>query len=56
MQTNTKKKKNNGLIHIMMQGKVKDTNILKIPPYFWNDKFSFLKAKTVHVQRGKEVT
>ena len=42
-------KTNNELIHITMQEKVKDANMLKMPSYFWNDKFLFLKARIMHV-------
>ena len=55
MNANRHKKKNNGLIHITMKGKVKDANMLKMPLYFWNEKFSFLKARIVHVHKASHL-
>ena len=47
-------KTNNRLIHITMREKVRDANILKMPLIFWNNKFSFLKARTVYVHRARK--
>ena len=46
MQTNTKKT-NNELIHITMQEKVKDANILKMPPFSIFEKIFVLKNEDI---------
>ena len=53
MQTNTKA--DNGLIHIKMQKKIKDANILKMPFYFCKDQIFVFETEDSACPWGREV-
>ena len=55
MQTDTEKT-NNELIHIMMQEKVKNANMLKMPPYFLERQIFVFEREDSACPLGREVT
>ena len=55
MNANKHKKTNNELIHITMQGKVKDANILKMPFYFLGWQIFVFENEDNACPQGKEV-